>query len=131
MTDDQTTVARLRIMMKEFVAERQWEKFHTPRNLAVSAAVEAGELLELFQWLGEDESTARLGDGAFRQAVADEMSDVLMYILSLANRLDIDLSAAAEAKMTRNRVKYPVEKFRGHYARPIENRPPVDRANQD
>ncbi len=118
-------------MMREFVAERQWEKFHTPRNLAVSVAVEAGELLELFQWLSEDAVNARLGDGAFRQAVADEMSDVLMYIISLANRLDIDLSAAAEAKMIRNRMKYPVEKFRGHYQRPLKDRPPMDSAKPD
>ncbi len=60
MTDQRTTVAQLRDMMREFVAQRQWEKFHTPRNLAVSTAVESGELLELFQWLSDEASAARL-----------------------------------------------------------------------
>ncbi len=131
MTDHQTTVAQLRTMMKDFVAQRQWEKFHTPRNLAASAAVEAGELLELFQWLGDNEAMARLQEPAFRQAVADEMSDVLMYIISLANALDLDISAAAEAKMARNRTKYPAEKFRGHYQRPLKSQQPADSSDKD
>ena len=94
MTDQRTTVAQLRDMMREFVAQRQWEKFHTPRNLAVSTAVESGELLELFQWLSDEASAARLADADFRRAVADEISDVLMYLLSLANTLHLDISAA-------------------------------------
>ncbi len=120
MTDQRTTVAQLRDMMREFVAQRQWEKFHTPRNLAVSTAVESGELLELFQWLSDEASAARLADADFRRAVADEISDVLMYLLSLANTLDLDISAAAQDKMARNRKKYPIEKYQGNYERPLK-----------
>lgn len=117
--------------MKDFVAQRQWQKFHTPRNLAVSAAVEAGELLELFQWLGENEAKTRLQDPVFRQAVADEMSDVLMYIISLANAIDLDISAAAEDKMSRNRIKYPAERFQGHYERPLKGDRAADSSGND
>lgn len=131
MTDQLTTLAQLRTMMKDFVAQRQWQKFHTPRNLAVSAAVEAGELLELFQWLGENEAKTRLQDPVFRQAVADEMSDVLMYIISLANAIDLDISAAAEDKMSRNRIKYPAERFQGHYERPLKGDRAADSSGND
>lgn len=131
MTDQLTTLAQLRTMMKDFVSQRQWEKFHTPRNLAVSAAVEAGELLELFQWLGENEAMTRLQDPAFRKAVADEMSDVLMYIISLANAIDLDISAAAEDKMRRNRIKYPAERFQGHYERPLKGDRAADSSGND
>ena len=120
MTDSQTTISDLKAMMQSFVAERNWQKFHTPRNLAASVAVEAGELLEHFQWLPVEEAPDRSrNDPAFRQAVGEELSDVLMYLLSLANAMDLDLAAAAEAKMVKNRTKYPAEKFNGNYERPL------------
>ena len=122
MTDSQTTVAELKAMMQAFVAERNWQKSHTPRNLAASVAVEAGELLEHFQWLTADEASERSRtDAAFHKAVGEELSDVLMYLLSLANSMDLDIAAAAEAKMARNRAKYPPEKFDGHYHRPLRD----------
>jgi len=120
MNDSSTTIQSLRDMMVTFVAERQWHKYHTPRNLAASVAVEAGELLELFQWLTPEEAQSRIkGDAAFRVAVGEEMVDVIMYLMSLANAMNLDVSSAVEAKMEKNRRKYPPEKFQGHYERPL------------
>jgi NTP pyrophosphatase (non-canonical NTP hydrolase) len=107
-------------MMRDFVEEREWEKFHTPRNLAASVAVEAGELLELFQWLSAEEAQRRCAlDPAFRQAVGEEISDVLMYLLSLANAMDLNVGATIYAKMQKNRAKYPADRFRGWFERPL------------
>jgi NTP pyrophosphatase (non-canonical NTP hydrolase) len=94
-----------------FVAAREWEPFHTPKNLAMALSAEAGELLEHFLWLTPEESRA-LGTGA-REEVALEMADVLLFLLRLAQQLDVDLLAAAERKLALNAVKYPVEKARG------------------
>ena len=107
-------------MMHEFLRERQWEKYHTPRNLAASVAVEAGELLELFQWLTPEEARERAKeDPDFRRAVGEELCDVIMYCMSLANSMDLEVSQSIVAKMAKNRLKYPPEKFRGHYQRPL------------
>jgi len=120
MTDSETTLATIKEMMKQFVTERNWQKYHTPRNLAASAAVEAGELLELFQWTTPEEAVDRTtNDADFRRAVGEELSDVLMYLVSLANRMDLDIATAVEAKMVKNRAKYPPEQFHGHYERPL------------
>ena len=120
MDDRTTNVMALRELMREFVAERHWHTYHTPKNLAAAAVVEAGELLELFQWLTPEESAERSKDDpAFRKAVGEEMADVLMYLMSLANALDLDIAGAVEAKMHKNRKKYPAEEFKGHYRRPL------------
>jgi len=121
MNDQTTTVGELKKLMRDFVRERAWEKYHQPRNLAASVSVEAAELLEHFQWLTADEARERIaGDEAFRTAVGEELADVLMYLMSLANAMDLDVVATVEAKMARNRLKYPKEKFQGHYERPLE-----------
>ena len=120
LRDDRATIAWLRDMMREFLRERAWEKYHTPRNLAASVAVEAGELLELFQWLTPEEATERSRqDPEFRRAVSEELCDVMMYCISLANALDLEVAQSIAAKMAKNRLKYPPEKFHGHYQRPI------------
>jgi NTP pyrophosphatase (non-canonical NTP hydrolase) len=119
-SDGVTTVGELKGMMAGFVGEREWGKFHTPRNLAASVSVEAGELLELFQWLTAEEAAERVkGDEAFRRAVGEEMSDVVMYVVSLANAMGLDLAKAVGEKMEKNRRKYPVEQVRGRYERPV------------
>lgn len=107
MNDDTTTIAQLREVMRQFVAERQWEQFHTPKNLSCSVGIEAAELMEHFQWRTAAESLAVRDDPQVCSEVADEMSDVLAYLLSLANALDIDLAAAFERKMRKNAFKYP------------------------
>jgi dCTP diphosphatase len=101
----------LRDALRQFAAERDWEQFHSPRNLATALAVEAAELLEPFQWLTDDE--ARNLAPQTRAAVAEEMADVLLYLVRLADRLDVDLEQAARAKIALNAAKYPVEKARG------------------
>ena len=101
----------LRKTLREFARERDWEQFHTPKNLATALSVEAAELLEHFQWLTDEQS--RTLDDAKRTAVGEEIADVLLYLLRLADRLGIDPLDAAAQKMVQNARKYPVEKAKG------------------
>lgn len=96
----------LRGELRRFAAARNWEQFHSPKNLAAAMAVEAAEVLEHFQWLTEDQSRA-LPD-AKRSAVAHELADVFLYLMQLADKLDVNLVAAAKEKMQLNAAKYPV-----------------------
>lgn len=112
MTDPLTDpLTDLRDRLRHFAAERDWDQFHSPKNLAAALSVEAAELLEPFQWLTEEES--RNPDPAQLAAVREEMADVLLYLVRLADRLDVDLLAAAREKMVKNGEKYPVERARG------------------
>ncbi|HEU4850867.1 MAG TPA: nucleotide pyrophosphohydrolase [Telluria sp.] len=108
---DQGDLERMRDLVRAFVAERDWEQFHTPKNLASALTVEAAELLEHFQWLAAGER-AELGDAKLR-AVRHELADVLFYLLRIADRLDVDLDTALQEKMALNREKYPADKVRG------------------
>lgn len=101
----------LRARLREFVAERDWDRFHSPKNLAMALSVEASELVELFQWLTEEESGAL--DAERRRRVAEELADVLWFLVRLADRLDIDLLEAAERKIAANAAKYPADRVRG------------------
>lgn len=112
-TDEQTTVSELRQLMAQFVAERDWGQFHSPKNLAMSMAIEASELMEHFQWLTNEQSEEI--DAAVRHEVGEELADVVCYAMSLANSLDIDIASAVFQKMEKNRLKYPVDKFHGRY----------------
>src|SRR3990172_6444386 len=96
----------LRDELRAFAQERDWDQFHSPKNLATALAVEAAELLEPFQWLTEAQS--RHLSPEQRQAVQHEMADVLIYLIRLADKLDVDLIAAARDKIAHNAVKYPV-----------------------
>src|SRR5687768_10108671 len=102
MTDTETTIAELRQLLQEFVAARQWERYHTPKNLAMSITIEAAELMEHFQWSTSDGSQQMMHDSATRAAVADEVADILIYCLHFANQTNIDLSGAIRAKLARN-----------------------------
>jgi len=117
MSDTTTTVAELRKLIREFVAERNWEQFHTPKNLAMSISIEAAELMELFQWTDPAESARRAAVEPSRTRLAEELADVLCYALSLANAADLDLSEAIRAKVQKNRAKYPTEEFRDRFER--------------
>ncbi len=97
--------------LRAFAAERDWEQFHTPKNLAAALAVEAGEVLEHFQWLTPEQSVAL--PEAERARVALELADVLLYLLRLADRSGIDLERAAWRKISLNAEKYPADKARG------------------
>lgn len=118
MRDDKTTVSELKALVANFVAVREWQKYHRPKNLAMSLAIEAAELMEHFQWVDHAQADAMLANPEIRAEVAAEMADVLAFLLSLANCMDLDLAAALEAKMVRNEQKYPADKVRGHYQRP-------------
>lgn len=104
-------LARLRELVREFVDERDWDQFHTPKNLASALTVEAAELLEHFQWL-RDGRLEELGPDKLEQ-VRHEMADVLVYLVRLADKLDVDLFGAVQEKMVLNREKYPAELVRG------------------
>jgi dCTP diphosphatase len=104
-------IEALQQRLAEFAAERDWEQFHSPKNLAMALAGEAGELLELFQWLTEVESAEI--DEDLRVAVGHELADVMIYLLRLADRLGIDLEASVAAKMKINAEKYPVALAKG------------------
>ena len=101
----------LAIRLAEFVDERDWDQFHNPKNLAMALTAEAGELLEHFQWLRADEAEALSPE--LREAVALEMADILLFLVRLADKLDVNLLEAADRKLELNRRKYPVEKSRG------------------
>jgi dCTP diphosphatase len=93
------------------VQERDWDRFHSPKNLTMALSVEASELVELFQWLTEEESSALAAERRLR--VADELADVLWFLVRIADRLDIDLLEAAERKLAANAAKYPADRVRG------------------
>jgi NTP pyrophosphatase (non-canonical NTP hydrolase) len=111
MTNTPDSLETLRERIAAFVAERDWEQFHNPKNLAMALAGEAGELLEHFQWL----TPAQAADlpARTREEVALECADVLLYLIRLCDKLGIDLAAAAGKKLALNAQKYPVEKARG------------------
>jgi NTP pyrophosphatase (non-canonical NTP hydrolase) len=101
----------LAALLAEFARERDWDQFHSPKNLAMALAGEVGELLEHFQWLSEQQSADLPAE--VKDAVALEMADVLLYLVRLADKLGIDLGAAAVRKIGLNAAKYPVDRFHG------------------
>ena len=110
--EPETALQTLACQLQEFADAREWGPFHSPKNLASALVVEAGELLEHFQWLTEDQSRQLAPDQ--KQAVAHEMADVLLYLVQLSTVLGLDLMDAARTKMALNAQKYPVEQARGH-----------------
>jgi NTP pyrophosphatase (non-canonical NTP hydrolase) len=111
MTDRQTTLHDLKQQMAAFVRERDWEQFHTPKNLAMSIAIEAAELMEHFQWLSTEQSQ-QLGEQALGE-IGEELADIVIYALSLSNFLGLDLADTVLAKMAKNERKYPADQVRG------------------
>jgi len=115
MTDTATTIEQLKQAMAHFVAERDWERFHSPKNLVMGLSVEAAELMEHFLWMDNEESRSAVLEPARRRGVAAEMADVACYLLALANVMRLDLSSAILEKLEKNARKYPAEKYRGRY----------------
>lgn len=118
MSDSSTTLAELRETVRHFVDERDWRQFHSPKNLSMSLAIEAAELMEHFQWIDVAESRLVKDDPDKLSQVRDEIADVLCYLLALANELKLDLSEAIRDKMLKNAAKYPAEQSRGRYDPP-------------
>lgn len=106
-------IPRLQALIAQFSAEREWERFHTPKNLVMALTGEVGELSELFQWLTAEESATVVQDPAGRTRVEEEIADVFIYLLRLADVLDVDLVTAVEAKLRVNEERYPVDISRG------------------
>jgi dCTP diphosphatase len=118
-SDSTTTITEIREIVRRFVDERDWRQFHAPKNLSMSLAIEAAELMEHFQWI--DVAESRQADHQRLAGIRDEMADVLCYLLALANELDIDLTTALRDKMVKNAQKYPAEASRGRYAPPARD----------
>lgn len=118
MQDQSTSVAELGAAVARFVAEREWHSYHDPKNLAMSIAIEAAELMEHVQWVRTEELPALLREPGRLEQIGEELADITCYVLSLAHVLKLDLSATVEQKLAKNAVKYPVAQFRGRYYKP-------------
>jgi dCTP diphosphatase len=119
MNDKDTTIDSLKTMMKKFVEERNWNTYHTPKELAIALSIEANELLELF--LFKNQSIAEIGSNpTLLGNLKSEVADVLAYLLSMCNALNIDLTQVYIDKMKRNENKYPTSKFNGNYEKEKE-----------
>jgi len=115
--DSNMTLQTMKDAVQSFVKDREWEKYHTPRNLAESISIEASELLELFQWSLDDEKSSAMEAEKLRR-LGDELADVFVYCISLANAAGIDISNCVLSKLKRNEEKYPTERYRGAYSKP-------------
>ena len=115
--DEYVDFESLKERVRHFVRERDWEKYHNPKDLAVAISVEAGELLELFQWMKESDASAIKENSQAMQKIEGELADILNYCMSLANVLDINLSRIVLSKLKEAEKKYPKEKFKGEWKR--------------
>jgi len=104
------SIGALRDIVRKFRDARNWRKYHKPKDLAIAIMVESAELLELFQWLREDEIDVLVKKPKFIQRISEEMADIFIYLLSLADILGIDLGKSVIEKMKKNEQKYPVER---------------------
>jgi NTP pyrophosphatase (non-canonical NTP hydrolase) len=113
MGDGVSTLDELISLIRDFVRERNWEQYNKPSALAVSASIEMGELLELFQWKSDEEILEALKDKDFNSALAGEIADVMVYLLRICDKAGINPANAIVEKMKRNSEKYPVEEWKG------------------
>lgn len=117
MLDDHDNLAALQRLVVAFRDERAWQPFHTPKNLAMAVAIEAGELQELFLWKNDAEIQADLTEPQFHRRLQEEMADVLIFLLSLAEAAGVKLSEAVRAKIAKNQEKYPVAQSFGRHTK--------------
>jgi len=110
----------LREKVGKFVRERDWEKYHNPKDIAVAISVEAGELLELFQWMNESEGKKIRENDKLMEQIKSELADVINHCVSMANALDIDLGKTILWKIRENEKKYPKERYRGVWKKGTE-----------
>lgn len=111
--DENTVIQELIIKVREFLIEREWEKYHNPKDLAESICIEAAELLQLFQWIKPHESKEFKKNPSKLQKIKEELADVTIYCLSMANTLEIDLTSTVLDKLEQNRRKYPADSYKG------------------
>lgn len=113
MTDNNTNIRNLKIRVESFIEKRDWQQYHTPRNIAESICIEAAELLQIFQWTSDDASSASVGTPEKVRRISDELADVVIYCLSMANTMKIDVANAVSTKLESNEKKYPVGLWKG------------------
>lgn len=111
--DAEFSLQELKDQIKSFAVERDWEQFHTPKNLSMAIAAEAAELMEHFLWMGSGESSKLMRDESKRKLIAEEVADVLIFCLEFANIAQMDVATIIQEKMQSNALKYPVEKAKG------------------
>ncbi len=117
MDDSETTLMQLKELVGRFVCERDWGKYHNPKNLSMSIGIETAELMELFQWIDGQEITDFLKTQDGQRKIKEELADIVIYCISMANSCDLDLSKAIEEKIQKNSLKYPVNEFKGKYTK--------------
>jgi dCTP diphosphatase len=115
MNDTDTTIATFRRSVRDFRNRRDWEQFHTPKNLSMSIAIEAAELMEQFQWLTSEESQRLQRDEEGLTALGEELADIIIYCLSFANSLDLDITKAVMDKLAKNARKYAEDEYKGRF----------------
>ena len=115
MSDKQTTLNEIKELIDSFADERNWQQFHSPKNLSMSISIEAAELMEIFQWLSLEEAKKVMESGEKRDDAIDEIADVIIYAFVFCIRNNIDISDAIRQKMKKNIQKYPKEKFLGRF----------------
>jgi NTP pyrophosphatase (non-canonical NTP hydrolase) len=106
--DHTATVQDLKSAVRKFISARDWDSFHNPKNVAMSIAIEAAEIMEHFQWISIEEGRQKMQEPELRAEVADELADVMIYCLSFANACNIDVSQAIQMKLDRNETRFPV-----------------------
>ena len=115
LSDATATLSDVKKVVKQFVEQRQWQQFHSPKNISMALAIAAAELMEHFQWISMQESRDAATDPEQMAAIGEELADVFCYDIALANEMNIDLAATFEKKMAKNRQKYPVEEIKGRF----------------
>ena len=112
--DNTTTVQDLKTVVEDFVEERDWAQFHSPKNLSMALAIEASELMDLFKWKTVEEAQEEMKDKLLEDAT-DELADIMIYAIAFANRNGIDIAKAVTSKTEKNKAKYPADKFKGKF----------------
>jgi len=118
--DDKTTIEEVKKLIVKFRDERDWKKYHKPKDLAASISIEAAELLEHFQWKTDEEINEMLKDKKKFNDISEELADIIDYCLSFSDVMNIDISEALKKKIEENKKKYPVEKVKGNYKKYTE-----------
>ena len=116
MSDSIVTVDRLKEMVKLFILERDWDKFHDSKSLSMSISIEAAELMEIFQWVRTSDTEKMISDNTVKGKVVDEIADILIYTIAFCSKNNIDISKSIEQKLKKNSSKYPIEKYKGKYS---------------
>ena len=115
MNDKETTILELKNFVEDFVQEREWSQFHNAKNLSMALTIEAGELMDIFKWNAPEKCESMMSEKSTRQDATDELADIIIYAIAFANRNNINISNAIDQKMIKNRIKYPTDKYRGHF----------------